>query len=171
MVHFPEGATVLGAAVKWSSRSAVDLSAHISNAGSAVTIDFAFLDVDDGGIIEILYQGDSEQSPTLTGSIMGAPKGIQTIPRMKLTYGDGPEDDDDEEEGNGWRGWLVPATVLALAAAISAVEVGPAHPLSIVLYTLIAELILAALFSASIGLYFSRRVGSRNFWKNIPPMD
>jgi len=89
MVHFPEGATVLGAAVKWSSRSAVDLSAHISNAGSAVTIDFAFLDVDDGGIIEILYQGDSEQSPTLTGSIMGAPKGIQTIPRMKLTYGDG----------------------------------------------------------------------------------
>lgn len=169
-VCFPEGVTALGAGVVWSNRSAVDLSAHIDNAGSNVIIDFAFLDADDGGVIEILYQGDPKVSPSLAGSIMGAPKGIQTIPRMTLFREDGPDGEEEEEE-EGWsRGWLISAVVLCAAAAVSAMKLGPTRPLSIVLYTLIAEAILATAFFAYLRIYILRTMGSRSFWEKIPPI-
>lgn len=170
-VCFPEGVTALGAGVEWSSRSAVELSSHVSDDGSAVIVDFAFLDADDGGVIEILYQGDPEVSPTVTGSIMGAPKGLQVVPRMTLGgpgEPEGDEEDDEEDEGSWWRGWLMPAVVLCAAAAISTLELGSTYPLSIVLYTLSAELILAALFFGYLYLHLMRGLGSRNFWRNMP---
>jgi hypothetical protein len=173
-VCFSEGATALGAGVEWSSRPAVDLSAHVSDDGSAVIIDFAFLDADDGGVVEILYQGDPQVSPTVTGSIMGAPRGIQVVPRLTLggpgEPAGGEEGDEEEEKGPGswWKGWILPAVVLCSAAIISALKLGSADPLSIVLYTLNAELILAALFFGYLYLHLMRGLGSRNFWRNMP---
>jgi len=165
-VCFPEGVMALGAGVEWSSRPAVDLSAHVGDGGSTVIIDFAFLDADDGGVIEILYQGDPKASPTVTGSIMGAPKGIQVVPRITLG-----EPDEPEEEAEGWwKGWLITAVVLCSSVIISTVKLGPTRLLSVVLYTLSAEFILAALLFGYLLLHLRRGLGSRNFWKNIPPI-
>jgi hypothetical protein len=81
---------------------------------------------------------------------------------------EGGEEEDEEEEGSWWRGWLMPAVVLCLAALISTLELGSTYPLSVVLYTLSAELILAALFFGYLYLHLMRGLGSRNFWKNMP---
>lgn len=164
-VCLPEGATALGIGVAWSSRPAIGLSAQISDAGSTVTINFDFLDQDDGGLVEILYQGDSKAAPTLTGSIMGAPKGIRSIPGT-LEF-DGYEDE-DEDEGGRWKRWIVLAVALCISAAISAEILGPSSTLSIVLYTLITELILVALFFASISVFLQHAIDLPEFWKYIP---
>lgn len=162
-VCLPEGATALGAGVAWASRPAVNLSADLSNTGSAVAIDFDFLDKDDGGMIEILYQGDSKIPPTLSGSIVGAPKGIRSVPGTLQVgpYEFEDEEEDEDEDGFGWR-WLGWVAVLCAAAAVSAVMLGPSYPLSVVSYTLIAEVIIIAIFFAALKIYLHRMVGFRN---------
>lgn len=162
IVHLPDGSAALGAGVSWSSRAAVGLSA--SCVGSCVTIDFDFLDENDGGIIEILYQGDRKTPPTLTGSIMGAPKGIRS------SLGTLPIEDIEAGEGDTriWRGWMVLAAVLCASAAVSAVALGPAYSLSVIIYTLITELVIAAALVGFLHIYARRAIGFVKFWRETP---
>lgn len=164
----PDDATALGAGILWSSRAAIDLSSCVSNTGSTVSIDFAFLDADDGGVIEILYQGDPNASPTLMGSIMGAPKGIRpTSSRIILEE---LEEDDTEDEESGWKGYAIPAVAVCASAVVSSILLGAAYPLTVVLYTLSAELVIIAIFFAYLVVHIRRTIGSGRFWRDIPPL-
>lgn len=169
-VCLPQDATALGTGVAWASRPAVNLSACVSDTRSTFIIDFDFLDKDDGGIVEILYQGDPKVAPTLSGSIMGAPKGIRSAPG---TLQVGPyefegKDEDEDEDGAQRRSWLVWAAVLLASAAVSTTMLGPAYPLSVILYTPITELIIAMLFFAAMKIFLRRMVGFPEFFKEIP---
>jgi len=144
------------------------LSADLSGTGSAVTIDFDFLDKDDGGIIEILYQGDPKVPPTLSGSIMGAPKGIRSLPgTLQVGPYEFEGEGEDEDGGGRWR-WLVWSAVLCASAAVSTAIFGPSYPLSVVFYTLITELIIVMIFYAALKIYLRRMVGFPRFFKEIP---
>lgn len=163
-VCLPEGATALGAGVAWSTRPAIDLSAHIDDAQSTVTVDFDFLDKSDGGLIEILYQGDPKVSPTFAGSIMGSPKGVRSV-IGNIRIGD----DEEDEEGEGtWKRWPVLAVVLCSLAIISSLVLGPAYPLSVIAYTMIAEIVIVLLLVASFRVFLQRAVGFPDFWKETP---
>lgn len=169
-VCLPEGATALGTGVAWASRPAVNLSVAVDEAGLAVSISFDFLDKDDGGVVEILYQGDPKVPPTLSGSIVGAPKGIRSLPGT-LQVGpyefEGEDGDEDDDDRIGWR-WPVQAAVLCAVATVSTALLGPSYPLSVVSYTLIAELIIMMLFFAALKIYLRRMVGFPKFFKEIP---
>jgi hypothetical protein len=161
-VQLPENAMALGTGVAWSTRSAINLSAHIDETKSAVTVDFDFLDKNDGGLIEILYQGDPKASPVLTGSIMGAPRGIRSV----LGTIDVAEDEENEVGSGTWKGWPVVIVVLCALAVISSLTLGPAYPLSVVTYTLIAEIIVVVILYTSFKAYIQRIIGFPDFWKD-----
>jgi hypothetical protein len=163
-VQLPEKTIALGTGVAWSTRPAINLSAHIDEIKSAVTVDFDFLDKNDGGLIEILYQGDPKASPTLTGSIMGAPRGIRSV----VGIIDIDEDEENEVGSGVWKGWLVAAIALCALTVISSLTLGTAYPLSIVAYTLIAEIIIGVLFFAALKVFLQRMVGFPEFWKETP---
>jgi hypothetical protein len=168
-VCLPKGASALGTGIAWVSRPAVNLSASASDTGSAVTIGFDFLDKDDGGVIEILYQGDPKLPPTLSGSIMGAPKGVRSVPgTLQVGPYEFEAEDEDEDEDGVWRGWLIWAIALCASAAVSTVMLGAAFPLSVILYTLIAEAIIVMIFFAALKIFLRRVIGFPQFFKEIP---
>jgi hypothetical protein len=150
--------------VSHSSRRAIDLSASLSDDGSSVEIDFNFLDHDDGGMVEILYQGDPKEKPILTGSIMGAPKGMRPISgHISLDSPVEHEEDEDEGEWGWWKRWLSPTGILGAAAVISTAIFGPTFPLSVILYTIIAEIAIGAAFLASMTVFLKRSVVPKFF--------
>jgi len=159
-VHLPEGAIALGAGVAWSCRAAINLSTQINESKSTTVINFDFLDQGDGGIIEILYQDGSKTSPTLTGSIIGAPRGIQPIPISS--------DDDETENESSWKSLLGGGSVLCILAIVSTIRVGTIYPLTIVLYVLVAEIIAVGLWRTFTGIYIHRKFGSVDFLTKMP---
>ena len=165
-VCFPSGAKVLGAGVTWASRSAIDLSASINDDGTAVIVYFSFLDINDGGIIEILYQGNPKQEPVLEGSIMGAPKGFQKLPGTLSI--DQEMLEDEEDKSSSTTSWLSVAAVLCIASALSAMKVGLVSPLSIALYTITAEVLIIILLFGVMAIYLRRQFGSLNAVDKLP---
>ena len=172
-VHFPEGALALGVGVLSVTRDAIGLSARIADDASDVLIDFAFLDANDGGVVEILYQGNSKESPTVIGSIIGAPGGIKGAP-ADLEFNIGGEDK-DEYEGSRRSGeisfgatigtWARLTFGLCVLAAISGVIIGPASVLSIIFYTLITVVQVLALLYKGAMIRFRHTIGSTGFWR------
>ena len=165
-VCFPNDAKVLGAGVIWTSRSAIDLSASINDEGSAVIVNFSFLDIDDGGMIEILYQGNPKQEPVLAGSIMGAPKGFRKLPGTLFV--DQEMLEDEEGQSSSTTKWLAIAAVLCIVSAASAMKVGPVAPLSIVLYSITGEMLIIILLFGVMAIYARRHFGSLSARDKLP---
>ena len=161
-VRFPDGTKALGAGIRKSSRDAINLSALVDDDGSSVAINFDFLDEGDGGAIEILSQGDPKLPPSVAGSIMGAPKGIRRAggPSFHFDYDEGSEDDD--EAGTPFV-WKAGAGLLVIGAVISTTQLGDKNPISVILYTLVAEALLGALLFAGLMIYFRQMIGIPKF--------
>jgi hypothetical protein len=115
--------------------------------------------------MEILYQGDPKVSPTFEGSIIGSPKEVRSaIGNIRID-----EDEKEDEEGEGvWKGWPILAVVLCSLAVISSLVLGPAYPLSVIAYTMIAEITIILLLLASFRIFLQRAVGFLDFWKETP---
>jgi len=160
-VQLPDNTVVLGAGVAWSTRPAINLSASIDEAKSAVNVAFDFLDRNDGGLIEILYHGDPKASPSLKGSIMGAPRGIRSM----LGTIDVQEDEENEVGSGIWNGWKVAVAAICAFAIISSLSLGPSNPLSVVAYTLITEIAVGVLVIAYLKAFAKRAIGFVQFWK------
>ncbi len=160
-VHLPEGAIALGAGVAWSRRPAINLSTQISENKSTTVIDFDFLDQGDGGIIEILYQDKSKISPTLTGSIIGAPRGIQSVPMSS-------DDEDETKNESSWKSLVIEGSVLCILTVVSAIRLGPIYPPTIVLYVVITEAIAVGLWRTFTRIYLHRKFGSLDFLSGMP---
>lgn len=164
-VCLPEKSKALGVGVAKSSRPAIGLTASIDESRAAVIVDFDFLDKDDGGVIEILYQGDPDLKPTLAGSIRGAPQGIKSLGgSLSLDLDD---EEYDKEEGT-WKGWLPIVAALCLFTATSAALLGFSHPLTVVLFTLLGEVVVIALLFGTVAILFRWAVGFTDLWKEPP---
>ncbi len=167
-VCFPNGAKAVGAGVAWTSRPAIDLSASIQDEGSAVIVNFSFLDIDDGGIIEILYQGNPKQEPVLAGSIIGAPKGFQRWPGTLFVDQEMLENGPAEDEPSSVAKWLAVAAVLCIASVASAIKAGPISPLSIALYIITGEVFIVILLFGVMAIYARRQFGSLSARDRFP---
>jgi hypothetical protein len=162
-VCLPKGSKALGVGIARSSRPAIGLIASIDESRAAVIVDFDFLDKGDGGAIEILYQGDPKLEPTVAGSIRGVPQGLKSV-------GDALSWSDEElhEEKGTWKGWLPAFAVLFLLTAGSAALLGFSHPLTVVLFTVLGEIILIVLAFGTLFFFFQRAVGFTDLWKEPP---
>jgi hypothetical protein len=162
-VRLPEGCKGLGVGVAKTTRPVIGLTASIDKSETVVTVDFDFLDKDDGGLIEILYQGDPKLKPKLAGTIMGAPKGFES--RMgTLSF----SDEEDDEDTGMWKGWWPILATLCVFGAGSTVLLGLSHPLTVVLLTVLGEIALIALMYATLVIYVQRAVGLPDLWKETP---
>jgi hypothetical protein len=153
-IALPDGARALDVGLVKISRSAIGLNASIDESERSILIDFNFLDQGDGGMIEILYKGNDTPPPSVTGSIMGAPKGLRRpLPRgWEYT----PEDT-DEDSSNGGNGWVTPLVILLaliVFAVGSAVIYGPGSPLTVIFMTLSGLMVFVTLAIALAGAYF-----------------
>jgi hypothetical protein len=144
------------------------LVAKVNDAESVVNIDFSFLDAQDGGVIEILYQGETKEAPVLVGSIIGAPEGPQKVRAYMALDKPQPVEDDQEGIVSYLARRLGPIAVLCAFAAVSAVELGPTSVISIILYTVAAEAVIFAVLLTYITSYAWRQFGSGSFVKELP---
>lgn len=149
-IVFPEKATALGAGVVKSTRAAIALGGSIDEDGRSVVVDFDFLDKDDGGVIEILYQGDPGCRPVVTGSIRGVPGGLRSpIFGDVLTY-------DDNEDPSTWRGWIILLVTLVVFGGCSGFVFGITYPLTVIFLTLLGAMLSIA-FAVRVFTVFLRR--------------
>jgi len=162
-VELPEGCRALTAEVE-ASREAINLRAAIDAAGTRIEITFDFLDKSDGGSVEILYQGEPRAKPILAGTLRGAPAGFRPPP-YRVRFGD-DEDNGAAEEGDGsdrrsggWPAAVIPGIVLSLLAAGGVLIAGWAHPITVVVLTLLTLWALLMGGAAVIVLVFKRSVG------------
>jgi hypothetical protein len=158
-VCLPEGSKALGVGVTKNTRQVIGLTASIDESKTVVPVGFDFLDKGDGGVVEILYQGDPGSKPILAGSIIGAPNGLKSeSSRLYL------DSEDDEKDGT-WKGWLVGLAALLLFASGSTVLLGLSHPLTVVLLTLLSEGVLIVIVAETAPLAMQRTLGVPNVWK------
>jgi len=162
-VCLPEGSKALGVGVAHSTRPVIGLTASIDESDTIVTVGFEFLDKGDGGVIEILYQGNPKLKPELVGSIRGVPQGLKSVlGTLSLD-----EEEDDEAEGT-WKGWVPGLITLCLFAAASTVLFGISHPLTVVLLTVLAQIVLIAILIASLHAVLRWAIGFPELWKETP---
>jgi hypothetical protein len=150
-IVFPAGLRALAAHVIESTRQSIDLTAAIDEGGRNVVIEFDFLDRGDGGVIQIIYQGDPTMRPEVTGSIRGVPEGIR-MPALggNLSFSDGL----DEDESGTWKGPFALVAILIVFTYFSSTFFGLGYPLTVVFMTLLGEisviLVVGILFSTFI---------------------
>jgi hypothetical protein len=153
-IALPDGAKVLDVGLVKISRPTIGLNASIDKSEHAILIDFDFLDQGDGGIVEILYQGNETLAPFVTGSIMGAPKGLRRPDILRgLEY---TPDDADENPRKARKEWGMPLVILLAFIAFtvtSAVIFGPNSPLSVIFMTLSGLMMFVTLAIALAGAY------------------
>jgi hypothetical protein len=162
-VSLPEGSKVLGVGIAQSTRPAIGLTASVDEPATIVTVDFDFLDKGDGGVIEILYQGNPSLKPKLVGSIRGVPQGLKSM------LGTLSLDDEEDDDAKGtWNGWLPSLIALCLLAAGSITSFGISYPLTVVLLTVLAEVILVTVLFATLTVVLRWVVGFPELWKETP---
>jgi len=154
-IVLPDGAKALDVGLVKISRPAIGLNASIDESEHAIQIDFDFLDQGDGGMIEILYQGNGTPPPSVTGSIMGAPKGLR---RPDIAHGfEYTPEDADGDSSNGGNGWVAPLAILLVLIVFaigSAVIYGLGSPLTVIFMTLSGLMMFVTLAIALAGAYF-----------------
>jgi hypothetical protein len=77
-VHVSPGARLLDAAVLAQSKPTNAVSVAM-DADSRVAIDFDYLDVRQGAVIEVLHTAESPELITIAGTIIGIPKGVLRV--------------------------------------------------------------------------------------------
>lgn len=156
-VVFPAGSRVLDAGVIESTRQSIGFTAIIDETDRNVLIKFDFLDRGDGGLIQILYQGDPDLRPEVTGSIRGVPEGVRML-SGSIDF----SDDTDEEDTSTWKGWLLIVPLFLLAGS-SSISFGFGYPLTVVLLTFLGEMLITFLAVRLFGTLFRRSIDFPNF--------
>jgi hypothetical protein len=127
------------------TRAAVGLNASIVENERAILIDFDYLDQGDGGMFEILYQGNGTLIPSVTGSIRGVPNGLRRPNLRGFTIDHGVAT--DEESRGGWKGLGVLFALLTILTVASVFVLSPGKPLSVILMTLSGLALLATVLA------------------------
>lgn len=70
---------ILRASIKAITRNAIEFDIRITDNKKEVIFSFDFLDYKDGATVEILHTGDEGMKPYFKGTILGMPKGINTM--------------------------------------------------------------------------------------------
>jgi hypothetical protein len=156
-IVFPADSRVLIAHVVESTRKSIGLTTVIDDADRAIVIKFDFLDRGDGGVIQIIYQGDPTARPEITGSIRGVPEGI----RMPVLGGNLSFSDDINEDGFGsWMSSLALVVTLSVLAYCSSIFFGSGYPLTVVLLTLLGEVMIISLVGDLFGAFIRQSIGN-----------
>ena len=95
---------------------------------------------------------------------MGALKGIRRAggPSFRFGYDENGEDEDEDEEATPFA-WKAGAGIILIGAVIANIQVGDKNPISVILYTLVAEVLLGTLLYAGFLIYFRQIIGIPKF--------
>jgi hypothetical protein len=92
-LRVPEGDRILDASVvkqtKLTNDVSIDFDPNLHDVASSLGLSFAYLDPRQGAAIEILHTADSPDAITVSGTIMGIPKGfivVTNAPTVSIDY-------------------------------------------------------------------------------------